>query len=41
MQLFMAEYPDLKQNNFEFKAAAQPYNFYDPAFENTNDTNHA
>lgn len=35
MKLFMAEYPDLK--NFEIKHSGS-YNFYDPAFANTNDT---
>jgi hypothetical protein len=39
MQIFMAENPEMKQPNFDFKL--EPYNLYDPAFAfaNTSDTN--
>lgn len=38
MQLFMAEYPDLRPGDHATKDAAKGYNFYDPAYAMTNDT---
>lgn len=38
MQLFMAEYPDLKQNDPSFMQAGKGINLYDPAFARTSDT---
>jgi len=38
MQLFMAEYPDLRPNDLPLKDAGKGINYYDPAFAMTNDT---
>jgi len=38
MQLYMAEYPDLKQNDPSFMWAGKGFNLYDPAFAQTSDT---
>lgn len=38
MMLFMAEYPDLRPNDFSLKDAGKGINYYDPAFAMTNDT---